>query len=567
MTHLLRLLLIKHRIFLLVLMSVLCIGVIAVIVTQETGRQLLTEKSNQLRNVVELGISIAEFHHQRAERGEIPQEEAEKNAIEELRRLRYGEDNKGYIAIFRTDGSIAMHPTIPQFEGPPGKPVQLYSEEELKAMKHDPHRFNTVEVIVEGAKKKDEIVIFYIISDDRKVYNIDSGVKGIQKMSMFKKFKPWNWMVLSAVQLTDVEKAKKASLYRMLALGSICIGLLFLVSWAIQKSIIKPLHFTVERMKDISGGKGDLTQELPDEGADELSYLSKYFNGFLTKLRELIAQEMSLSRLLTSLSERVESKVKTSANGSTAQLKNVEILSKLMGEVSESNSSVAKKTNIALKKSDTVANLTTASKNSTEENLTSIRGLNSQILESEKYAHELKDHGESVSTIVDVIQGIAEQTNLLALNAAIEAARAGDQGRGFSVVADEVRTLAQKTQKSTEEINLIIDTLNKSVLKMVELLQLSRDKSSDCTKMALTNSEQLQNIEMQIQHIYKLNGQIEVRVDRQNKILDDAKGYFSEIANDSNETYESSQDCISSVGDMVNALNELNESVNKFKIH
>lgn len=196
----------------------------------------------------------------------------------------------------------------------------------------------------------------------------------------------------------------------------------------------------------------------------------------------------------------------------------------------------------------------------------SIQDLAIQVEESATAIEAVESESKSVETVLEVIRGIAEQTNLLALNAAIEAARAGEQGRGFAVVADEVRTLAQRTQTSTAEIRVIIERLQHSATQAVEKMQLGRDKARSSVEEVSKADDVLNQITESVASISQMTAQIAVATEEQSRVAEDVNQRVVNIRDISSETSNGANEMLESTSQMEGAVKELHTKTTRFTV-
>ncbi len=321
--------------------------------------------------------------------------------------------------------------------------------------------------------------------------------------------------------------AVNTSFFTAAAIGMLLFGL---GVWMIGKNVAKPLQTATAMMNEISKGDGDLDVALDDQGKDEVACLSKGFNGFVETIRDLVSEvKRSAKEIDLVANSLADSSMQSSERISQQQAETAQIAVAM----NEMSSTVQE-----------VANRTSEVASTAEKTMSAVGEGNSAVSDASQAIHDLagdievasntvqRVHGESerIGTVLEVIRGIAEQTNLLALNAAIEAARAGEQGRGFAVVADEVRQLAHRTQESTTEIQEMVESLQNSVAQTVDVMKRSHDRADDTVERATRVANSLTAISDSVNTITEMSIQIATAAEEQSHVAEDINRNVNNIS-------------------------------------
>ena len=333
-------------------------------------------------------------------------------------------------------------------------------------------------------------------------------------------FEPWGWVIVNGLFVDDVNAAFLRWAGRSAVIVLVILLALAASAFFLSRSITRPLLRSRDYMIDIAEGSGDLSKRLAEDGNDELSELGRAFNTFVGKLARIIRQVLDTNEAIAGKSNSFAQMIERTAQRSASQLAETEMLASSTTELSSSLSDVAESASTSV---DAAREATAAAEEATNAvSLTnqSVNQLSDSLSSIQQKVHEMSSHNQKVNTVLDVIRGIAEQTNLLALNAAIEAARAGEQGRGFAVVADEVRSLAQKTQDSTKEINSIIQQLEINTASIVHSMDEGVSMSRRCADTANTANSLLSSVLHSVALIAERNRNIAVAVHQQSEVTE-----------------------------------------------
>ncbi|MDP5130648.1 MAG: methyl-accepting chemotaxis protein [Paraglaciecola sp.] len=296
----------------------------------------------------------------------------------------------------------------------------------------------------------------------------------------------------------------------VLTASAILFAMLVANAFVLSKYVIEPIELVANAIADIAKGGGDLTRRLHVKSADEVGQLSSSFNEFVQNLQKMVNQIVGSAEELANCALLIKSHANTNHHVSQEQLAKIQSISisiNHMKTVSEQVSTIVSEAN---RKTDDCNQLAVSSNEVVQRSASEINVLGNAIEQTSDKLVELKHKSELINTVLDVIKSIAEQTNLLALNAAIEAARAGEQGRGFAVVADEVRALAQRTQESTIEIENIIGDLQTSSEQANTLMLTTKSNVEKSISDANGTMEALGHIRENVAEVGRINSRIAI---------------------------------------------------------
>jgi methyl-accepting chemotaxis protein len=274
------------------------------------------------------------------------------------------------------------------------------------------------------------------------------------------------------------------------------------------RSVMSNIHGVIDSLKAIASGDGDLTRRVNVETSDEIGVMIKLFNGFLDKLQGTIRQIVDAASPLGGMSKELYRLTQGAEENARSQQGHTDSISRDISTMTGSIQEVAQRSQQASQEAGAASKQAETARQNIGSLSSSISDLGSSVLGSVKAMEQLEEETQQVGSVLTVIRSIAEQTNLLALNAAIEAARAGEQGRGFAVVADEVRNLAQKTAASTAEIQNIIQRLQSSANGVLNVMTLNGEKAQASIERSVAATQTLEAIAQAVRQIDELNAGI-----------------------------------------------------------
>ncbi|MFT5835376.1 MAG: methyl-accepting chemotaxis protein [Sulfurimonas sp.] len=413
-------------------------------------------------------------------------QEIQDSIKQKLLNVSFFNDNSGYIFIYESNGVNVFHPKNRSAEG-----KNLYKLKDVNGV-------YLIKELIDISKQGGGIVEY--------MYPKNKGEKAELKFSYAVNFEPYNWMMGTGVYVDNIEKEvaitkaemqveinKEIQLFISVAIALTLLSIvIFYIS--IRRSITQPLNKLIYATKELSSGDGDLTKQLKVLGKDEIAEASTEINNFIEKVRVLISDAKTLSAENSSISHELST---TSVSVGKLVEESTEIVNSTTEQVTliknEMGSSIGEAK--ISKKDLEKANIFLQEANSAILDLT--KEIKSSAATEVELAHkiqQLSSDTKQVKDVLGVIGEIADQTNLLALNAAIEAARAGEHGRGFAVVADEVRKLAERTQHSLVEINATINVIVQSIVDSSDQMTANSNKIEELSNTGMEVEEKINEL-------------------------------------------------------------------------
>jgi len=367
--------------------------------------------------------------------------------------------------------------------------------------------------------------------------------------------------------LNDFSESYRAQTNFRLAAYSIVALIIIAASFGLfyyMKTALKPLDSAVESLQSIASG--DLSIDIQVTSKDEIGKLQKAMSDTAKQLQEMINQITLITATLSDSSTLMSDNTNKTNESIARQQSGLEQVATAMNEMTATVQEVSRNATQAAEAATNADNESQTGNSVVRATVNSINDLAADLENATTVINTLKNDTESISAVIDVIRGIAEQTNLLALNAAIEAARAGEQGRGFAVVADEVRTLASRTQQSTEEINSMIVRLQDGANSAVDVMENSFSRAQSTVDQAAKAGSSLDGITTAVATISEMNLQIANAAKEQKSVAEEINKNIIEINEIAEETTAGSQHVAQTSSELKGLSNKLIELVGQFKL-
>lgn len=333
-----------------------------------------------------------------------------------------------------------------------------------------------------------------------------------------------------AVVQTEVRERMEGVLLSIIGIAAVVLLVIAAVGLFVANTILRPLHLMKANLDDIAAGEGDLTRRLAITSQDELGELAGSFNRFVDKIHSLVRQITEMTSQLTGLVNQVSDQAQRSDQAMERQRHETDQVATAINEMSAAAQEVAKSAQGAAVAAQQTDEEGQAAKRVVAGSISQIHALVKDIRSSGVSLDSLQQDVSSIVSVLGVIRSIADQTNLLALNAAIEAARAGEAGRGFAVVADEVRALASRTQQSTQEIQGMIDRLQAGTQSAVDAMRRSSEAGDGTSAQANQAGASLDTMAQLIGTINSMNAQIASAAEEQTAVAEEINRSVHQIA-------------------------------------
>ncbi len=511
---------ISRRLWLILIVAVLMLLTLGILMLKQIHSDLYASKAEKTHQLVETASGILTYFHDQEVAGTLKREQAQQQAINAVRGLRYNQTDYFWINDLRP--VMIMHPANAKLEG-----------QDLSAIK-DPDGVFVFNEMLTIAKRSGAGPLEYR-------WPKPGSSEPVEKTSYVKLFEPWGWIIGSGVYVDDLQNEFYAQVWKASIAGFSIALIMMLLVIMISRSIVRPLQEAVDAMANIASGDSDLTRSLNTHGRDEITQLATHFNAFTTKMQHMVRQLLEAAAALGQASTELGSNASQAQAHSQQQSQQMELVATAINQVTYGVQDVAKNAEQAASEMHDAEDKAKQGQISIDSSLRQIDLLSATINQAVSVIQTLAAESTQIGSVLEVIRSIADQTNLLALNAAIEAARAGEQGRGFAVVADEVRLLAQRTQKSTAEIQTMIERLQGHSNAAVKVISDSSHASQLTIDQANLAGASLNAIAQALRNLNSLNASIASATLQQAHVVEDINQNVTQAAGLSQNTADSAE--------------------------
>ncbi|KXI29083.1 methyl-accepting chemotaxis protein [Paraglaciecola hydrolytica] len=512
---------IKFRILLLAAVPTLLLAIVMTMLAVNNASSIVEHSVQQQRDSLYQAkrIQLDELLHMAITAGSVAKNEEELKQI--LRTVRY-ENGKNYFFVYDTKG------------------VQIVSADQIDREGQDfynsksPEGRYLVQEYIKAAKNGGDYVEYN--------WPRANSTTPSPKMAKAIMFPGKDWVIATGFYIDDLndnltkleeklQTSTNESVVTTVIIALVLLGVALGLGLVLSSSILRPINGAVEAMQDIANGDGDLSRRLDENAAKEIQALAKAFNIFAQKVADLVNNVRTSIATMVDSSQNLSQLMLQADHGVKQQHEESDLVAVAMNEMSVAAQEVANNAATAANHTEEVERQVGGATKRLDGAIRVISGLEIKVSEGVKIISRVGEESKNIGGVLEVISGIADQTNLLALNAAIEAARAGEQGRGFAVVADEVRSLAAKTAASTGEINQMIARLQNGSKEAVDAISSIREGSEETVIHTKEVDSALKEIHQAILTINDMNTQIATAAEEQTFVSESINKNIHNIVN------------------------------------
>ncbi|MFL0809669.1 MAG: methyl-accepting chemotaxis protein [Agarilytica sp.] len=504
---------------------------------------LYQERKAETKQVVEAAFGIMEYWGNKSTRGEISKEEAQNIVIEQLKALRY--DGKQYFWINDRRPFMIMHPYKPALDG---TDISKNADPTGKRL------------FVEMVKVVDQSGEGYVDY----AWPKPGESKPSDKISFVKLYKPWGWILGTGIYTDEVESIFWGKVRKFIGLLALNLVLIFFLSFQITSVIVNAAKKLRHSFEQIASNK-DLTLRTDVTSNDEFGQTGIAVNNMLDSFQNGISTVSGSVNNVTSASTQLKADAQKTHDDVERQHREIEQVASAIEEMSATTRDVSSNIQQTAASTQEASDKSTEGLNIANEARETILVLSQEVERAASAVQDIEEESNNIGAILDVIRGISEQTNLLALNAAIEAARAGEHGRGFAVVADEVRNLSQRTQDSVTDIEEKVRSFQDGSQNAVSAMTTGSAQANQSVEKITKVSGVLSQINDTMQKINATSGQIATAAEQQSAVANEVSQNISKISTLAESTANRSTQSAQASETLVNLSQKLKAVTDEFK--
>jgi methyl-accepting chemotaxis protein len=532
-----------HKIWLIIVIAAVGLVLLGLDAAVGLNSELLQDRKVATRNLVESAHTHLAFYHQKEKAGLLTREEAQQQALAVTRAIRYGED--GYFWINDMTPKMVMHPTKPALDG---KDLSQAA---------DPNGKRLFVAFVDEVRANGAGFVDYM-------WPKPGHDQPVGKISYVMGFEPWGWVIGSGIYIDDIDSIYWQAVGRMSLIGVVIFMLMSGFSLVVGKAISAPIERLHRLIAEVEQS-GDLSRRSGIAQEDELGKIARALDSLMERFQRFVEEAHGVAGRLLSTSADLSRITREMSQDSDRARDQTDQVATAMNEMSSTVQEVARNATDAAQNTQEANKESGNGRQVVDGTISAINSLAEEVESASEVIQQLASNSQGIGQVLDVIRGIAEQTNLLALNAAIEAARAGEQGRGFAVVADEVRTLASRTQESTEEIHQMIEVLQNGARSAVREMEKGRSKAQSSVEQATLAGTSLSRITSAVGRVSEMNTQIATAAEEQSVVAEDINRNVVAIAQMAHKVSVHTGET-AEAGDLLrNLAEELETQMAKFK--
>lgn len=506
-----------------------------VLVLDGMHTRMFNDRTLAVRSETQTAMSIALFYHSRSESGEMSLLEAQTEALNTINAMRYS-GNEYFFVFHHDDLTLLAHPFLLELIG---SDVSTIKDESGLA----------IFPAMKRAIQTDGIVNY--------IWPKPGSDQAEPKITVAGYFPEWNWIIGTGVYVDDIEDAFSEIVIVIVGQFMAVLFIVTALTWVIASNVSRPL-VSLSRLIARIGEDKDLRLRSDIQNTSETGTIAGSVNGLLEQFQSSIKAITDSSEQLTVESENLAASAHDTHIAIEEQTLQIELIATAMNEMSATVEEVAQNTETANSQTHVVDEHAQQGMQTLTETVTQVSSLADEVELIGEAINELQQEAQGIGDIVGVITSIADQTNLLALNAAIEAARAGEQGRGFAVVADEVRSLASKTQESTEEIRAKIESLQSGTQNAFNKMTQGQAKARNSEEKMQAVNHAFEGIAKTVTELAQMISQIATAATQQSSVAEEINRNITEVNNAAITTNEQASHIRESSDVVSNQAQEMN---------